>query len=288
MIRPMSKKRRMIMLAILIAVFICAGPLLLLLSSGYSFKDVVSLTKISILRTGGVYVASIGNKASVFVDSKLSGTSSFLDRSVLVQGLTTKQHSIRVERTGFRNWEKKLTIPPNKVIDIHPVLISEKVSFVITKNPVDISALTKAYEKKIDLIISTSTGDIIFDDDTISLSFLKNDVSFVWKDVENVPQFMCTEEKCEENLHISFDEKIIDAEFYKGGLDGAVVLGQSNIFITELDPRGGRISTPVFSANDFKIENFNKSALVSYKGSIYLKISKNFYKLNLEPVQASS
>ena len=276
------------MLAILVLVFICVGPLLLLLASGYSFKDVVSLTKISILRTGGIYVASVGSNASVYIDNKLAGTSSFLDRSVLVQGLTTKQHTVRVERPEYRTWEKKVGISPNKVTQIYPVLISKQVSFVSVKSSADISSLNKAYAKKVDLIISTTTGDIIFDDSKISLTILKDNINIIWKDTEDSPQYMCTLNNCESELNITASEQVLDAELYKGSQSGLIVLGKDHIFITELDSRGGRISIPVFSASDFKISNFNKSALVSFKGSTYLKNSGNYYKLNLEPTPISS
>lgn len=274
----------MIMLVILILIFFSAGPVLLLFASGYSFKDVVSLTKISILRTGGVYVASIGSNSSIFVDNKPSGDSSFLDRSVLAQGLSIKQHLIKVERPGFRAWEKKVTVSPNKVTEVRPVLIPEKVLFMRIRDGATIETLSKAFLKKKDLIIATSTGRTIIDDSKISILLSKDTIKITWKNVEDTPQYMCSLNNCEKTLEISLEEPILDVEWYKDDTDGLVAVGRNHIFILELDARGGRIITPVFASGDFKLENFDNSSLVSYKGEIYLKKSSALYKLNFEPL----
>ena len=284
MIRPMSKKRRMIMLSTLILIFFVVGPVLLLMASGYSFKEIISLTKVNLQGTGGIYVSDIGTDTTVFLDNKEVGRSSFLDRSVLVQQLSPKIHTLKVQKPGFREWTKKVSVLPKKVTEINPVLIAEKVSFEKINDKNSIKSITEAFSKKTEEAISTSSGKIVFDNGGIEVKIFSELVKLKWSDMDEVPQFMCFYERCDDFLNISITESVKDVEWFKNSFYALVIVSNDRVYLVELDSREGRITTLVFTAADFKVITFNKPQVVSWKGKIYLKSGNNFYLLNFDPI----
>ena len=280
----MSKKRRMIMLSTLILIFFVVGPVLLLMASGYSFKEIISLTKVNLQGTGGIYVSDIGTDTTVFLDNKEVGRSSFLDRSVLVQQLSPKIHTLKVQKPGFREWTKKVSVLPKKVTEINPVLIAEKVSFEKINDKNSIKSITEAFSKKTEEAISTSSGKIVFDNGGIEVKIFSELVKLKWSDMDEVPQFMCFYERCDDFLNISITESVKDVEWFKNSFYALVIVSNDRVYLVELDSREGRITTPVFTAADFKVITFNKPQVVSWKGKIYLKSGNNFYLLNFDPI----
>ncbi len=280
----MSKKRRMIMLSTLILIFFVVGPVLLLMASGYSFKEIISLTKVNLQGTGGIYVSDIGTDTTVFLDNKEVGRSSFLDRSVLVQQLSPKIHTLKVQKPGFREWTKKVSVLPKKVTEINPVLIAEKVSFEKINDKNSIKSITEAFSKKTEEAISTSSGKIVFDNGGIEVKIFSELVKLKWSDMDEVPQFMCFYERCDDFLNISITESVKDVEWFKNSFYALVIVSNDRVYLVELDSREGRITTLVFTAADFKVITFNKPQVVSWKGKIYLKSGNNFYLLNFDPI----
>lgn len=272
------------MLSTLILIFFVVGPVLLLMASGYSFKEIISLTKVNLQGTGGIYVSDIGTDTTVFLDNKEVGRSSFLDRSVLVQQLSPKIHTLKVQKPGFREWTKKVSVLPKKVTEINPVLIAEKVSFEKINDKNSIKSITEAFSKKTEEAISTSSGKIVFDNGGIEVKIFSELVKLKWSDMDEVPQFMCFYERCDDFLNISITESVKDVEWFKNSFYALVIVSNDRVYLVELDSREGRITTLVFTAADFKVITFNKPQVVSWKGKIYLKSGNNFYLLNFDPI----
>lgn len=270
------------MLCVLVIIFFAVGPVLLLMTSGYSFKEIISLTKVNLKGTGGIYVTDIGSDSIVFIDAKEGGRSSFLERSVLVQQLSPRIHTLKVKKPEFREWTKKVSVLPKKVTEIHPVLIAEKISFEKVNDKDSIKSITEALSKKMDATLATSSGKIIFDNGEIEVKISNGLVKLKWNDIEKVPQFMCFYEKCDDFLNISVSELIKDVEWFRNSFYAMVFVSNKSIYLVELDSREGRIITPVFTASDFKVDSFTKPQLVSWKGKIYLKNGNNFYLLNFD------
>lgn len=92
----------------------------------YSFGYRLSPEDWDVVRAGGLSVSStpsIGTK--IFVDGKLRKEPSLLSRRMFVQGLTPRKYRIRIEKDGYFAWEKTLPVRPERVTDVHALLIKD-------------------------------------------------------------------------------------------------------------------------------------------------------------------
>ncbi len=277
----------MMLLTILIAIFLIAGPVLILIASGYSLREVLSLTKVSLLKgSGGIYIEEIGDDAVIYLDNKETAHSSFLDRSILLQRLSPRAHAIRIEKAGFRPWEKSVPVISKRVTEIHPVLLSEKISFEKMKDESVLLELQDTLDEKEESIIATSTGNIILDHGRIKVGVLGRNIKVEWTNSEDAPQFMCQGEKCGTIEEIYMDESIKDLEWLIGGSDALVSVSNFGVYLVEMDSRGGRVIVPVLRSSDFGLSNFLNPKLIYLRGSLFLKTGETWYLISLEPKRA--
>lgn len=278
----MSQKRRAIMFVLSVLIFIVAGPTLILIASGYSVKEVVSLTKINFQRTGGVYIGDIGTDGKVFVDGKIAGGGSFFDRSLLVQSLSPKVHTVSIERDGFRKWEKKVTVVPNKVTEIHPVLIPTKVVFEKINDKILSATLSKELAVKNKSLIASTSGTVVLKSGNMFVGLLDGAIFFKWKSIEDTPQYMCSKTNCEMGGSVSVENPIKDIEWHPESKYGLVAISSEGFYVIEFDSRNSRNITKVLSPEDFKLAHFIKPSLITLDEYIYLSSGDVFYKINLK------
>lgn len=281
-IKPLSKRRRVTQLVFLIVVFLVFGPVLVLMSSGYSFKDVLSLSKIKLLKTGGIYVAEIGANSSVVLDNKTGKESSFLDRTVLFQGLSTDLHTIKVKRQGYREWSKSVSVYPNRVTEIRPVLIKEnpKTGEVLaTSTNLALKAILSSEQKT-----ATSTFEFL-EKKNYSVDLKNRDIVIAWKSADDSPYYLCTFNECLATTTVSVSEDIVDYEWFQNRNDAMIVLSEGAVFVVELDPRNGRIIVPILKIKDLPLSKTPpknvKTSLLSYNDSLYIYHGGLFFELDL-------
>lgn len=260
-------------------VFFLAGPVLILIASGYSFGEVVSLTKINFLRTGGVYISDIGSDSKVYIDGKDVGGTSFFDRSILVQSLLPKGHNLKVEREGYRSWEKRVVVFPKKVTEIHPVLISEKITYEKIKDVSIIASVKKELQKKQELLNASTTAPFILRSGSMRIMPEGTFINVIWLDVSDTPQYMCEGASCGDKLEINLEEKVFDLEGFPGTNYGLVAITNYGIYVVELDERGGRKITRGFKPEDFGLDIFIKPKLSTLDSELYLSTNSILYKL---------
>ncbi len=276
----MSEKRRNVTLIILVFVFFIFGPILILSASGYSIMDIGSIIKLNLHKTGGIYISNIGNNSEVFLDGKVAGNSSFLERSILLQRLSPKVHIIEVEKDGFLGWSKEVSVYPNRVTEVRPVLVPENITAKKITDKNLIATISKILLKKIESTISTSTGVIIFEDNHTVLSIInKGNIKIEWLSADDTPQYMCLSGVCDPSMSITLAEKVTDLEWHPENSNGIISITSKGIYIVELDPRGSRIINKIISPSDLKLSSFDKAKLFEYKGDIYLKTADSFYEI---------
>lgn len=273
------------MFTLAVVIFIIVGPSIILVASGYSFSDVVSFTAIKLKKTGGIYITDIGSDGKVLLDKKQIGEGSFFNRSFLVQGLSPKLHLVTVERDGFRTWEKSVSVYPNKVTEIHAVLIAEKIRFEKISDKNIIASLKKEQSKKEELFVSTTTGQTIFQASGMTVSFINREILFSFKSRDDVPQYMCSEDSCQTKDKIDFDAKIFDANIYPKNRNAVIVITAKGIFIAEFDARLNRNITKILSPEDFGVSAFTRGSLVEYNDDIFVGFGSNFYKIILDKAE---
>ncbi|MFT5179759.1 MAG: hypothetical protein ACI9GH_000244 [Candidatus Paceibacteria bacterium] len=111
--KPLSRKKRMTTLIIMVILFFILVPALWLYSSGYRLNDALSLVK-----TGGVYVHSDLANTRVYIDGDFVEDNGVLLKNTLIQNLRpNRDYKIRVEKDGYYTWEKELYVRPNLVTE---------------------------------------------------------------------------------------------------------------------------------------------------------------------------
>lgn len=123
--RPLSRARRNLYLAALVAVFAVAAPLLVGYAQGYRLSDLGDALRL--IRTGGVYVAAGESGVAVSVDGDLRETTTFLSRNALVQNLFAGEYHVEAAKPGYQTWAKDLSVYPELVTEWRPVLVPDPV-----------------------------------------------------------------------------------------------------------------------------------------------------------------
>lgn len=118
----MSKKTRLIILLICVAVFLIIMPYILLYSLGYR----VDFENRKIVTTGGIYVRVLPQGADVVIDSKISNKTGLLSNAVFVQNLLPKQHNVLVKKDGYYEYQKNLNVKENEVTKLENVILFKK------------------------------------------------------------------------------------------------------------------------------------------------------------------
>ena len=279
--KPFSKKRRVIQLVALIFLFLILGPILVLFASGYSFQDILSTTKLKLQKTGGIYVAEIGSNSTVYIDNNDSQSSSFLDRTVLFQRLKIADHQIRINKPGYREWTKKISVYPNRVTEIRPVLLQEKIDFTKVMSTSTKSEMKLLMSEKIK--VSTTTL-VIQDKRNIEMHTQGNNLLVEWKTLSDAPYFLCFADQCVASTTVSMGSKITDVEWYPERNDALIIMTTKEVSVVELDPRNERKVTVITTLDEFRKDapvSAIRSGLLQYGGSVYIEVGGNFYKIGL-------
>jgi hypothetical protein len=288
--KPLSKRRRITQLIFSFFVFIIAGPIIVLLASGYSFQDIISLTKINLQSTGGIYIAGIGPNTAVFLDNAHTTDSSFLNRSMLLQWLRPKLHTVRLERPAYRTWSKNILVYPNKVTEIHPVLIPQKITVTpIAATTTTAIALKNLIIEEEKLKSATTTAELSIDTNVLT-NLIDGQIFLSWQNLSDVPYYMCISDECVAKTAVSIKDPIVDFEWYPNRIDALIVASKSALYIVEIDSESGRMITEVLSFDSLLSQVSKKNAIVAnpivltYRGNIYIRVFNTFFRFYTDPV----
>ncbi|KKW20222.1 MAG: hypothetical protein UY61_C0041G0003 [Candidatus Adlerbacteria bacterium GW2011_GWC1_50_9] len=115
----MEKRTRRILYYPLLAIFIAALPLLLLYALGISldWRDQ------TVTQTGGVFIKSRVPRLSIYLDSQQMKQTGFFSGSALITDVSTGVHVIRLEREGYRQWMKTVSVSPLDVVELRNILL---------------------------------------------------------------------------------------------------------------------------------------------------------------------
>lgn len=100
------------------AVFAVLAPLVTGYALGYRFD----FTRGGVVRTGALLVETEPGGAAVFIDGTLAQrTGAILNTTALVRDLAPRAHRVRIEKAGYRSWEKDVEIQSAIVTEIRHV-----------------------------------------------------------------------------------------------------------------------------------------------------------------------
>jgi hypothetical protein len=116
----MTVKKQWIYIIGLFMVFLIVIPVILLYSFGYRVSSDFKLVK-----TGGIYFANQELDASVSLNGKIKKTSGIFERNLLVQNIKPGNYHVKMNKEGYRPWQKWILVQEQKVEVCFPLLIPE-------------------------------------------------------------------------------------------------------------------------------------------------------------------
>lgn len=94
-------------------------PLIVLYSIGYNFD----LKTGHVVRTGGIFIKTNQNSFKLFINNNLAKESGVLSFGALVANLKPDLYSVRVEKEGFRPWQRVIHVTPESINEFRSVLL---------------------------------------------------------------------------------------------------------------------------------------------------------------------
>lgn len=135
----MTKQTRRNFFYILILLFAIASPVLVFYSLGYT----IDFSKISIEKTGGIFIKSKIHSVSVFLDGVFIKETPLLTSGTLLTDLKPRTHLLRLEKIGFHPWFKTVEVVPMNVIELRNVLLVPNPIPISTSTPDEIKLISR-------------------------------------------------------------------------------------------------------------------------------------------------
>lgn len=121
-ISPLTKTKRRIIFYLAILVFFILAPLIILYSIGYTV-DVKTRT---ILSTGGIFVKTNQAGFKLYINNTLERETSFLSTGALVTDLKPDLYVVRIEKEGFRSWQRVVHVERETISEFRSALLFPK------------------------------------------------------------------------------------------------------------------------------------------------------------------
>ena len=124
----MSRRVRRTIFYIFLVIFLILTPAIIFYALGYS----LDLEKRTIVATGGIYLKSMPSGADIYIDNKSSGKT-----TKFIKHLLPKIYDLKITKTDFYPWEKKLTVEAELVAKATNILLipsNPKISLKATES----------------------------------------------------------------------------------------------------------------------------------------------------------
>ena len=118
----MSKKIRLIILLICVACFLIITPVLVFYSMGYRFD----FEKMKITKTGGIYVRTFPTADKITIDNKIPEKPGIFSNWIFVQSLLPNDHTVLVEKSGYYDYSKTISVLEKEVTKLENILLIKK------------------------------------------------------------------------------------------------------------------------------------------------------------------
>jgi hypothetical protein len=284
---PLSRTRRKLYFAALVAIFAVATPILIGYAQGYRLSDLGDAFKL--IRTGGVYVAVGEVGVTVSLDGEERETTSFISRNVLVQNLFAGGYHVTIEKEGFVPWAKELQVYPSLVTEWRPALVPDPVPLAevyrtatstpaATGTPVvsrpnprhaEVVALfapqpARASSSPARLAVTEALAEggrrDLEKEATLEIA---GDIAawtsagvlrYAWLGKPDAaPHYMCSPEGCTGEELVALPNPVLGFEFVPGRSDLFVVTTKTGAWLVEADGRGSRNVTQLVPGEGIEV-----------------------------------
>ena len=284
--QPLSPRRRLAYLLVLVLVFAAALPITLLYASGYRYK-----TGTGIVRIGGAFISVPYSGATVYLNGRNVGETGFLKHDFYIGALVPNTYTVRVESPDMRTWNRTIVVEEQLVTDTRALLIKKNVGLIRLQLATTTSATSTP-------VVSTTTRMLsAAEDKDMKALFLKapatttlgafgelrgeslfvdhGNTYVLWtNNGEFPPSEFCTHPSlCVHEIGIETSSLITstNAAFFLGGV---VYATESGIYFSEADVRPGALHVALYEKKgvDFRIID----------GRLIMKDGTKFYEIQLQ------
>jgi hypothetical protein len=276
----MTLKKRRIILAICVLLFLLAVTVVLFYTTGYRWNS-----KLHLYKTGGLYVSSPLSGSQIFINNKLEKETNILQGGLFLQSLKPGAYSVLIAKDGYWPWLKNLKVKEQFVTEARAMLIPKepKGAVLLRENysPLELSkydeiltALKTLENKKQDQYSQLSSNK----KQKLWWNINENKLWLEWLGEKNsLPYYFCDDSGCGEKMLV-LDSKfpVRNVEFYPKRKDIVIVAVQNGVYAIEIDGRGGRLLQPIYKGKN--------PIFITYKNdnSIYILEEDNLIEIKLE------
>lgn len=262
-----SKRKNFIYLIGFTAFFLLCAPFVILYSLGYDLGK-----NFSIFKTGGIYVGAGEAGVEVFVNGKLSDTTSIFQKGVLLKQLTGGQYNIRVAKEGYLDWRKNVQVEGEKVSEAYPFFIpvspqildiereikqSSTTSSSVILNP-EYTNLIALFENK-KIISKNATTSNFVENSRTRLEKEGSLLRVFWKgSIDRIPFYFCLAENdvCANDFVVYTSKSIGRFDFYPDRDDVGLVVSGNKLLAVEFDRRPPQNIFTLYTASEGKQIDF--------------------------------
>lgn len=160
----MTPKQKRIYMLVMFIIFLVLIPVLVLYSSGYRLNS-----RFRLVKTGGIYFHNNESGVAARLNGKVKKTSGLLEKNLLIRDLRPATYYSRIEKEGYRVWEKNITVneqmvevcypllipdslkpePVTKYLKVKPVMNGRKPKYELNEEYVEAAELFKVYGKPV-------------------------------------------------------------------------------------------------------------------------------------------
>ncbi len=293
----LSKRKRITYLALCVVAFFILAPLVAYYASGYRVGKSFDIAK-----TGGIYIVIEGKGFSILLNNQEQEVSSIFRRNFFIQNLAPARYTLKVSKEGFYSWGKMIDVTSEKVADVYPFNLPEKVDIIeIPKMILDGDDTGTTTAKKTQIpneeyatvknLFASSSPRLVTEKVTASTTpnnpqryilykkialWYKGDEIYVrWEGEEDsAPLYFCNGTNCKEDLLVFKGIKVNNVDLISDKQAYVIFSTDGGIFVTEIDGRGGRNiqSLLIGEGYDFRIDKDQ---------TLYIKKGKSYYKVNI-------
>lgn len=118
----MNKKTRLIILLFCFVCFFVIAPFLVAYSMGYR----IDFETMRIVGTGGIYVRTFPSADEIVINFKISARPGLFSNAVFVQSLLPKEHTVYIQKNGYFDYFKTLSVQEKEVTKLENVILFKK------------------------------------------------------------------------------------------------------------------------------------------------------------------
>jgi hypothetical protein len=270
---PFPAYKRRIYFFLFAVLFVILLPAVILYADGWRFKSGIGL-----VQTGGIYIDVPYTDATISVNDAYAGRSGFLQHTLYIDDLAPAAYSVRVEKPGFRSWNRLLIVEPKLVTDSRSVLLPDDVMLtrlVLAGNASSTRIIPQTEYAAFMTAFATSTvassTKPIEEENTVALYVVDGDVIVEWMGANQPPSIFCISPSlCETEMSIKrIGGPATDARFFGGGV--VYHTQEGGVYFTEIDIRPTAVSAQLYAAPETDMRIID-GALIIKSGELLYEV----------------